>query len=571
MFETPSRRRKRALESIAFSFVLFTFGATSGCGGEKSPEDTTQPEAVEQPAEADLEIPAASVPRLTAAQYRNSVQDIFGEDIITPPTLEPDIESGGFTAIGAGISTVSPRGVELYEEGAYAISVQLVAEDKRERLTDCAPFSPQDEDCFEAIVDRIGPRLFRRPIGGEERAKYVALGKMIGGEANDFWVGARYMLAAMLQSPNFLWRGELGTPKADGSGRRTLNNYELASRLSFFLWNTTPDEALLEAAREGELSTSKGLEEHTRRMLEDDRAKVGMRAFFSDIFDLDALLELTKDPTIYKVYSPELGLWAREQTLLTIEDLIFEDQDFRTLMNTRETYLNRKLASMYGVVSPTREGFARTTMPEDSQRFGLIGHASVLSLYSHPVSTSATLRGKFIRERLLCDIIPSPPADVDTSIPEPSGETPTLRDRVAEHLENPSCAGCHNKMDPIGLALENFDGVGVWREDDDGHAIDPSGNLDGEDFTTPAELADLLTNHPRLTRCMVQHAIQYSTGNRLTPAQQPLITYLDIEFAASEFRFKELIVALVLSPIFRETTAPSDDIDHGADAEEGEE
>ena len=109
MFETPSRRRKRALESIAFSFVLFTFGATSGCGGEKSPEDTTQPEAVEQPAEADLEIPAASVPRLTAAQYRNSVQDIFGEDIITPPTLEPDIESGGFTAIGAGISTVSPR------------------------------------------------------------------------------------------------------------------------------------------------------------------------------------------------------------------------------------------------------------------------------------------------------------------------------------------------------------------------------------------------------------------------------------------------------------------------------
>ena len=224
---------------------------------------------------------------------------------------------------------------------------------------------------------------------------------------------------------------------------------------------------------------------------------------------------------------------------------------------------------MYGVVAPTREGFAKTTLPEDSQRVGLIGHASVLSLYSHPVSTSATLRGKFIRERLLCGIIPSPPADVDTSIPEPSGETPTLRDRVAEHLENPSCAGCHNLMDPIGLALENFDGVGVWRADDEGHTIDPSGVLDGEDFSTPAQLADLLADHPNLTRCMVQHAIQYSTGNRLTPAQQQLVTYLDIEFAASEFRFKELLVALVLSPIFRETTAPSDDLD--TSEEEGEE
>ena len=570
MFETSSRWRKRALTCIALSFILLTLGATTGCGGEKNPEDTTPPKGVvEQPAKEDLLIPAASVPRLTAAQYRNSIQDIFGEDIITPPTLEPDIESGGFTAVGTKISTISPRGVELYEEGAYTLSAQLVAEDKRARLTDCQPFSPQDEDCFESIVDRFGPQLFRRPIGGEERAKYVVLGKKIGGEANDFWVGARYMLAAMLQSPNFLWRSELGTPREDGSGRRTLNDYELASRLSFFLWNTTPDEALLEAAREGELSTSKGLEEHTRRMLEDERARNGMRAFFSDIFDLDALLELTKDPTIYKVYSPELGLWAREQTLLTIEDLIFEDQDFRTLMNTRETYLNRKLASMYGVVAPTREGFAKTTLPEDSQRVGLIGHASVLSLYSHPVSTSATLRGKFIRERLLCGIIPSPPADVDTSIPEPSGETPTLRDRVAEHLENPSCAGCHNLMDPIGLALENFDGVGVWRADDEGHTIDPSGVLDGEDFSTPAQLADLLADHPNLTRCMVQHAIQYSTGNRLTPAQQQLVTYLDIEFAASEFRFKELLVALVLSPIFRETTAPSDDLD--TSEEEGEE
>ena len=170
MFETSSRWRKRALTCIALSFILLTLGATTGCGGEKNPEDTTPPEGVvEQPAKEDLLIPAASVPRLTAAQYRNSIQDIFGEDIITPPTLEPDIESGGFTAVGAGISTVSPRGVELYEEGAYTLSAQLVAEDKRARLTDCQPFSPQDEDCFESIVDRFGPQLFRRPIGGEER------------------------------------------------------------------------------------------------------------------------------------------------------------------------------------------------------------------------------------------------------------------------------------------------------------------------------------------------------------------------------------------------------------------
>jgi len=566
MFESAPRWPTINAGVLSLSFALFAL--QTGCNGGEPPDDSnSQPETVEQPEAKTLLVPEVSVPRLTSAQYRNSIRDIFGEDIITPPTLEPDIASGGFVAIGAGISTISPRGVELYEEGAYAIAVQLVDEDKRDRLTDCEPFGAQDTSCFEAIVDKYGPLLFRRPLSTAERTRYVQVGKKIGAESDDFWTGTRYMLAAMLQSPNFLFRAEIGKPVDDGTGRLRLNNYELASRLAFFLWNTTPDAELLDAARDGELSTDKGIEQHVRRMLDDERAVEGMRAFFSDIYDLDALLELSKDPTIYTLYSPELGLWSREQTLLTIQDIIFEDRDFRELMTTRETYLNRKLASMYGVVAPTREGFAKTTLPEDSQRYGLIGHASILSLYSHPVSSSATLRGKFIRERLLCGIIPSPPADVDTSIPEPSGETPTLRDRVAEHLENPTCAGCHNLMDPLGLALENFDGIGVWREDDEGYPIDASGTVDGASFEDPQGLANALSDHPNLTRCMVQHAIQYSTGTRVTRDQQALLTYLDIEFAASEFRFKELIVALTLSPIFREVNVASDTIE-GTDNEE---
>jgi len=343
-----------------------------------------------------------------------------------------------------------------------------------------------------------------------------------------------------------------------GAGARGSEDpYALASRLSFFLWDSPPDDALLDAAASGALSGREGVRAQAERLLASPRARVGVANFFSEQLRLYELDGLPKDALTYEHFSPQLLLDAREETLRALLARVFDDDaDLRDAFTSRDTFLNPRLAALYGVPAPSREGFTRVTLPEWSGRAGLLGHASILNLFAHANSSSATLRGKFVRTVLLCQEIPPPPVGVNTMIPEPSGEARTLRERVREHLEVPSCAACHQLLDPIGLALENFDGVGRWRDRDNGALIDASGELDGVAFEDPVALGRALREHEALAPCVARTVARYATGRAATPEERPLVDDLAARFVALDYRLKPLLLEVVMSPLFMPAGAP---------------
>ncbi len=553
----PFRSLAPALWLVCAAMLVLSSSCTNEKAAdpvEQSPEDIEDPpqEITLEPAPvAEVTPPEPLMRRLTQEQYFNTMRSLFGPEVILPSALEPDAALSGLRSVGSSQGSISSRGVEQYERAAYQIAEYAMAQPEvRAELMPCQPQATVDDGCARQSVEVLGRLLWRRTLETDEVERLVSLANRAAEVREDFYLGFEYALAAMLQSPRFLFRAEQGEPGEEGQRRFT--GYEMAARLSFFLWNTAPDDWLLSAAEGGELTSDEGLDAVVRQMLADPRARQGVRAFFSDMLGLYKLDKMVKDPTIFTQASPEVGPSAREETLTGLEELIFErNGDYRDIFTTRETFINRKLASIYGVPAPAREGFGWTTLPEDGPRVGLLGQVSTLALHSHPVASSATLRGAFVQEVLLCATIPSPPADVDTSIPEPSGDAPTLRDRVKEHLENEFCASCHELTDLIGLGMENFDSMGSWRLRDHGFLIDASGSLDGEPFEGPAQLAEVLSDHPALGRCLVRTAYRYANGRKEVGGDTMQLRALVALFEEKHYRVQALLYAIAMSPGFR--------------------
>jgi len=509
--------------------------------------------------------------RLTKAQYRNSIQDLFGEHIAVPISLEPDVPEHGFLTVGGSVSGISALGVERYETAAFDLAAQVLEPgEARDALMPCEPSASDDVACANLFITRVGREVFRRPLTNDEVARYQSVwaqavavlaaqdGEPPQGEPPHFYDGLTFSLAGLLQSPHFLFRVELGAQQGE---TLAYTDYEMATRLSYFLWNTTPAPWLLDAAERGELNDDATLSAHIDQMLRSNKARAGIRNFFSERFELHLLDDLVKDGEVFTSHSADLGPEAREETLTLIEHAVFdEDADYRDLFTTRTTFLNRRLAALYGVAAPALEGFAQTTHAESSPRAGLLGHASLLALYAHSASTSSTLRGKFIRKVLLCGEIPPPPADVDTSLPEPSGTMPTLRDRIQEHLVNPSCAACHSYMDPIGLGLEQFDGLGRFRTHENDHPIDPSGDLDGTPFADAAALGEVIRNHPEVSPCLVRHLYRYALAVPEGDAYEDQLGQLSEQFAFEGYRVLPLLARIALSKGFRSASPASNEI-----------
>ncbi|WP_170319552.1 DUF1592 domain-containing protein [Polyangium spumosum] len=491
--------------------------------------------------------------RLTVAQYGNAIRDIFGQDINVPTSIEPDAPLDGFVTLGSSVSTISSRGVEKYEKAAFAIAEQVVADPARKAaVLPCAPAGASDLDCAKKMVASLGRRVYRRPLATAEVDRLGGLLVQTATTLGSFDEGIEFAIAAMLQSPNFLYRPQVGEPDPKNPGKRRYTSLEMASRLSFFLWNSIPDEELLAAAESGKLTEDEGLKEQVMRMIESPRARDGLRAFVTDWLHLGELDALSKDPTVFTYYSPDVGPAAREETLRVFEHLVFDlDADYRDVFLTRKTFVNPKLASMYAVPAPTDEGFGMVELPADSPRIGLLGHISILALHSHPRSTSATLRGKFVREDLLCDSIPPPPVNVNTGLPDPSTEARTLRERIAQHNTDPTCRACHMLMDPIGLGLENFDGIGRFRLKETGAVIDASGNLDSVPFADARELAIRIHDSDKVAPCLVRKLYSYATAFEPTKEESGAINTLTYDFRASGHRVKSLLSFIATSPFFR--------------------
>lgn len=491
--------------------------------------------------EPSVSAPEPALRRLTVRQYTNTLVDLFGADLVLPTSLEPDTTLEGLASLGAAISATSPLGVERYESAADLVAGQVFADGSTSALG-CEPSGPSDAGCAASFVASMGQRVFRRPLTADEADRFVGLVTSVGADAGDFAVGAHHALAAMLQSPHFVYR----TEHQGGD----LDPYELAYRLSYFLWNGPPDEVLLAAAAAGELSDEAGKAEQVERMLEDPRFRRGVRDFFSELYHLERLGGLTKDPTVFRHSSSELWASARVETLAVLEDLVVDrDADYRELLDTRRTYIDARLAAVYGVEAPSVEGFGWTELPEDAGRRGLLGHASVLGVNAHPTSSSATRRGKFIRGTLLCQFIPPPPADVDTSIPEASN-APTLRDRLQVHQEDPTCASCHIPLDSVGLGLENFDGIGRWRSRENDALIDASGTVDGTFFADAAELGTALAQHESLAPCLTERLYGYAVGHPVVSGEEEVVSWLHDDFAGNGFSVAYLMGAIARSDAF---------------------
>lgn len=499
----------------------------------------------------------AALRRLSYAQYANAVHGAFGDDVTVPSrrALEPDVDDSGYLSVDASSVTISHRGVTQYESAAYAIAHQAMDPARRATFVPCAPSGASDAVCAEAALTPLGRHLYRRPLASDELATAVAIATDAGTQLGDFYDGLEFAIAYLLQSPSFLFREELGTDDPSLPGERTFGGYDMAGRLAFFLWNAPPDDALLDAASRGELDTEAGVRAEAERMLDDPRADGGVRELAYEWLGLADLDDLVKDTTVYTQISPEVGPSAREETLRLVTYVFREDLDARDLMTTRTTFVNRKLASIYRVRAP-REDWGMVEFDEGSPRAGLLGQISILALYAHPVATSPTLRGKFIRERLLCERVPAPPVGVNTAIPGPSAEAPTLRARLLAHQEVAYCANCHVMMDDVGLGLEGFDGLGRFRDLENGVPIDASGNLDGRPFRDALELGSMLHDDARFAECIVRQVYRVASGHVETDGETGAIRTLWREFSSSGYSLRHLMLEIAASDAFRHATPP---------------
>ncbi len=533
----------RPLPRIAVALCVSWIGLWLLGGCESPPATPVSP----LPPAPDVAPSEAVIKRLTRSQYRQTVRDLLG-DVAVPNALEPDTVSDGFLAVGASQTSISSLGVDRYESAAFDLAAQAMKPGAaRDALVPCAPGGTIDEACAKTFVASFGRRAFRRPLEGAELARYVALATNASKTLGNFHQGLEFALAGILQSPHFLFRIELGEPDAATGGLR-YSNWELATRLAYFLWNTTPDDALLDAAERGELTDDRSLERIVDAMVASPKTRRGVRNFFDERFGLFRLDDLVKDPSVFPQSSADLGPDAREAVLRTLEELVVDaDGDAREMMTSRRAFVNRRLATLYEIPAPVIDGFGATLLPEHGERRGLLGQAGILALYAHATSSSSTLRGKFMRTVLLCGSIPPPPADVDTALPEPSPDLPTLRDRMRQHIEDPNCASCHQSMDPIGLGLETFDGIGRHRLTEQAVMIDTTGDLDGVAFEDPRDLGAAIAVHPEFTRCLSRHLYRYAVGKREQKGEEALIGWLRDALEHEGFRMLPLLKHIAMS------------------------
>ena len=500
--------------------------------------------------------------RLTAEQYRNSIRDIFGDSIeITGNAIAAGVREAGLMAVGGRRLTLSSSEVESYEVLALDVASQVMSPSRRNTLIPCRPENENvfDGDCAREFISTVGFHLFRRSLSEYEIGSYSAMASKATESLGGFYIGLQAALVGMMVSPDFLFRIERSVPSQETPGIRHLDAWSRASRLSFFLWNTTPSPALLQAAQSGELMFEAGLDEQVQQMIASPRIEDGLRAFFSDMLAFDRFDTLDIDTTLYPKFTKNVEDEAREQTLRTIADhLLEQDVDYRDLFDSRKTFLTPALAALYGVPISIRQEMGGLVpwvpyeYPEDHIRVGLLGQATFLSLFSHPGASSPTLRGKAVREHLLCQTIPPPPGDVDFSLVRDTDnpEFRTARDRLTEHRNNPTCAGCHTLMDPIGLALEIFDASGVFRNMENGALIDTSGQWLGQEYSDVRELTLMLKKDPTLTSCLVQRAYNYGTAREPTPSEVQWLNSTHSQLRQEGVYWRELLQRISENPDF---------------------
>ena len=431
----------------------------------------------------------------------------------------------------------------------------------RQKVFSCRPASSQEVlPCAEEILSRLAAEAFRRPVEAEEVEALITFYDL-GVEAGGFEEGIRTGLEAILASPHFVFRFEPHPDDVASGESYPIGDYELASRLSFFLWATPPDEELLSVAREGRLSDRRVLAAQTQRMIADPRSEALATRFAAQWLRLPDLDEIHPDTPIYPDFHEQLKHAMRRETELFFYNLVQNDRNVLDLFTADYTFVNERLAKHYGINGIVGEEFQQVEYPEDSARRGLLGHGSILVQTSIPGRTSPVLRGKWVMEVILGTPPPPPPPGVpplESTEESQGGRVLTTRERMEIHRANPTCNACHRFMDPIGLALDNFDVTGKWRIRENGVPLDTRGELyDGTPVSSPGELqAALLTYTPRILSGFTENLMTYALGRRVEYYDMPAVRRIVASAEEDDYRISSFVLGVVNSDAFRMRKAP---------------
>ncbi len=406
--------------------------------------------------------------------------------------------------------------------------------------------------CARRIIENTATRAWRRPVTVAELDRLAKLAATVRKDSEKFDEGLRIALEAILLSPNFLFRIER-EPTAPATGTYNLNDFELATRLSYFLWSSIPDEPLMRAAREHKLTQPGGLQTQLKRMLADPRATALIDNFAGQWLSLRELDRRKPDPVRFPLADDEILEAMKTESLLFAGAILRENRPILDFLDGRFTYLNGALARYYGLPGVNGEAFRKVEL-DGVQRGGVMTHGAILTLSSYATRTSPVLRGKWVLENLLGTPPPPPPPDIPALEEKDLGSTASVRQRLEQHRANPACAVCHNQMDPIGFGLENYDAAGRWRTHDGKFAVDSSGKLPGgQTFDKPQDLRRIMRDTPEaFTRNFVEKMMTYALGRGLEPSDRQAVGAIQQRLAANGYRFATLLEAILESPAFRQ-------------------
>jgi hypothetical protein len=495
------------------------------------------------------------VHRLTRTEYNNTVHDLLGVDVRPADRFPPDVGADGFDN-ASGSQSLSASHIEAFESGAeQLVDAWFASASLRSRVLTCNLTAGRS--CIRQSLEMLLPKAWRRPVDAQEIDRLMGLADseaQRGGTADD---QLKLVLRGVFTSPHFLFRIERDQNPLSPDPHR-LNGYELASRLSYFLWSTMPDDKLFGLAAGGTLQDDAVLSAQVERMLLDPRAKALIDVFANQWFQLPSVSKHETDAQLYPKVTPDLKLAMEEETRLFFEDVLHSGGSIHSLLAADYTFVNGALAAHYEISPPSGDGFARVSVTGTHRIGGVLGHASILTHTSGANETSPVKRGAWILTKILCSPPPPPPPNVVTELPEadPAAGIKTVRDRLAAHRKNPTCGGCHNSIDPVGLGLENYDPVGAYRDHEGTEPIDAAGELPGgAKFQNGAELARLLAEDPRLRACVAEKFFTFALGR--APVDEDT-SHLDNLSSNNADAVRQVLTRLTLSEPFRSRRGESE-------------
>jgi hypothetical protein len=490
----------------------------------------------------------APIRRMTRFEYNNTVRDLLGDTTNPADGFGAEEEALGFNNNAANLTT-SEQLAEKYMLAAEGVSERATAD-----LASLLPCDPaiDEEQCAKDFIEEFLTRAYRRPPTADEKATFFGLWE-VGKAETDFTVGVQLVIQAALQAPAFLYRVEFGLPAEGGKEIVGLDDWEMASRLSYLLWGSMPDDELFAAAEAGELSSKEQVAAQARRMLELPQARDSVRNFHQQWLDYDRIANVGKSEELFPDWSTAIGQLMREETETFLDQVIFEGEgNLDALLTAPYSYMNAELAAFYGVDAMVGEGFEKVDL-DPKERAGLLTLGTLLTINAHSNQTSPVHRGKLVREQFLCDLMPAPPADVMITVPEPDPNS-SARERFAQHSEDKACSGCHSLMDPLGFGFENYDAIARFRTEENDQPIDASGTITASDvdgdFVGAVGLAKKLAGSEDVQRCYAKQWFRYAYGRGENKGDNCTTDWLDASFVESGGNITELLVALTQTDAF---------------------